>query len=116
MPSKPQPDIPVILHILLGKKRFAHGRVAIEPYRLCVSPVSVKIALLILPEGPIARFQGIYKCSYTDEAAIPAAYYGYAALAQGLGVIQGDGGAFAAGRTATRAEAAAMIYNLLSYR
>ena len=43
-------------------------------------------------------------------------YYGYAALAQGLGVIQGDGGAFAAGRTATRAEAAAMIYNLLSYR
>lgn len=65
--------------------------------------------------GPIARFQGIYKCSYTDEASIPAAYYGYAALAQGLGVT-GSGGAFAAGRTATRAEAAAMIYNLLSYR
>ena len=77
---------------------------------------TVKLLLDSAGYGPIARFQGIYRCSYADEASIPAAYYGYAALAQGLGVIQGDGGAFAAGRTATRAEAAAMIYNLLSYR
>ncbi|MFQ8758716.1 MAG: hypothetical protein ACLSAF_03830 [Intestinimonas sp.] len=54
---------------------------------------TVKLLLDSAGYGPIARFQGIYRCSYADEASIPAAYYGYAALAQGLGVIQGDGGA-----------------------
>lgn len=75
---------------------------------------TVKLLLNGNGYGHVAQLQGIYHCSYSDEATIPAQYYGYAALAQGLGVVQSDGSAFAPKRIATRAEAAVMIYNLLS--
>lgn len=60
-----------------------------------------------------AGLRGIYQCAYTDAGSIPTEYYGYAALAQGLGMVRSNG-AFAAGRSATRAEAAMMLYNLLN--
>lgn len=46
---------------------------------------TVKLLLDSAGYGPIARFQGIYRCSYADEASIPAAYYGYAAPGPGAG-------------------------------
>ena len=65
--------------------------------------------------GPVAKLQGIYKCGFADAADIPEADLGYAALAQGLGVVSGDGaGNFAAGREATRAEAVGMLYQFMS--
>ena len=63
--------------------------------------------------GSTAKLQGIFTCSYTDREQIPADLLGYAALAQGLGIV-GKDGSFDAGRTATRAEAAVMLYNFMN--
>ncbi len=63
--------------------------------------------------GSTARLQGIFTCSYADREQIPADLLGYAALAQGLGMVGADGD-FAAGRNATRAEAAVMLYHLMN--
>lgn len=75
----------------------------------------VKMILNAGGYGKVANLTGIFRCAYTDESSIPAAYYGYAALAQGLGIVSGDGGgSFACNRSATRAEAAVMLYNLMN--
>jgi len=75
----------------------------------------VKLILNAGGYGEVAKLPGIFRCAYADERYIPAQYYGYAALAQGLGIVSGDsGGSFASARIATRAEAAVMLYNLMS--
>lgn len=63
--------------------------------------------------GPVARLQGIFTCSYADRDQIPAELLSWAALAQGLGMVSAEGN-FAADRAATRAEAAVMLYQLMS--
>lgn len=63
--------------------------------------------------GPVARLQGIFTCSYADRDQIPAELLSWAALAQGLGMVSAEG-EFAADRAATRAEAAVMLYQLMS--
>lgn len=60
--------------------------------------------------GPVARLDGIFTCSYPDRAAIPAADLGYAALAQGLGLVSGP---WSGTRNATRGEAAALLCRLM---
>ena len=60
--------------------------------------------------GAVARLEGIFVCTLSDAGAIPAADLGYAALAQGLGMVQG---AYSAGQTATRGQLAAMLCRLL---
>lgn len=76
---------------------------------------TVKILLDHAGYGEVAALDGIFRCGYADEADIPADYYGYAALAQGMGIVGGDGaGRFAALRTATRLEAAVMLYNFMN--
>ena len=60
--------------------------------------------------GPAARLQGIYTCTYSDAAAIPAKDLGYAAIAQALGMV---GGRYDGTRTATRGELAVMLCRLL---
>ena len=76
---------------------------------------TVKLLLDSAGYAEVAALEGIFRCAYSDEADIPAAYYGYAALAQGMGVVGGDGaGRFAAQRTATRLEAAVMLYNFMN--
>ena len=57
-----------------------------------------------------ANLQGIFTCSLADREEIPPELLGYAALAQGLGVVNGS---FQGDRAATRAEAAVMLYNLM---
>lgn len=65
--------------------------------------------------GRAARLEGIYTCSFADAESIPAQYRGYAAIAQALGVVGGDGrGNFNASRPATRLEGALMLYNYMS--
>ena len=73
----------------------------------------VKLLLDGLGYREAAGFTGIYTCSYADRDQISAELLGYAALAQGLGLVSGTG-SFAADRTATRAEAAVLLYNLMS--
>ena len=64
--------------------------------------------------GNAAIIPGILQCSFTDRGDIPAEYYGYAAIAQGLGMVQGDtAGRFLPNRTATRLEAVVMLYQLM---
>ncbi len=76
---------------------------------------AVKLLLDSAGYGAVARLQGIFTCAFADRASIPDELMGYAALAQGFGIVDGDGGGrFAAGRTATRAEAAVMLYNFMS--
>lgn len=60
--------------------------------------------------GSVARLEGIFTCYYTDRASIPAGELGYAALAQGLGLISGTYNGTAA---ATRGQAAAMLCRLM---
>ena len=75
---------------------------------------SQAVKLLLNAEGlkAAAQLTGIYTCSYTDKAAIPSEDLGYAALAQGIGMVQGT---WAGDRTATRAEGAVMLHKLLGW-
>lgn len=76
---------------------------------------TVKLILDAAGYGPVARLEGIFRTSFSDDASIPAEYYGYAALAQGLGMVGGaPGSQFLPNTGATRAEAAVMLYNLMS--
>ena len=60
--------------------------------------------------GPAARLSGIYTCSYSDKASIPAGDLGYAAIAQALGMAKDTYGAT---RNASRADAASMLCRIL---
>ena len=75
---------------------------------------SQAVKLLLNAEGlkAAAQLTGIYTCSYTDKSSIPSEDLGYAALAQGVGMVQG---AWAGDRPATRAEGAVMLHKLLSW-
>lgn len=60
--------------------------------------------------GKVAGLEGIFTCAFTDQETIPEGQLGYAALAQGLGLVEGT---YAGNRTATRAEAAILLYRLM---
>ena len=70
----------------------------------------VQILLNAAGYGKVARLEGIFICSFTDQTEIPREELGYAALAEALGLARGT---YAGGRTATRAEAAVMLCRLL---
>ena len=72
---------------------------------------AVKMLLNAAGYGPVARLGGIFTCSFRDRAAIPAADLGYAALAQGFGVVTND--RYNASGAMTRAVAAVMLYRLM---
>lgn len=64
--------------------------------------------------GRVAALEGIYRCGFTDAAGLSAQQLGYAALAQGLGLVKGGAdGAYAPARAVTRAEAVAMVYQFM---
>ena len=76
---------------------------------------TVKILLKHLGYGPIAELKGIFRCDFTDAETIPAELMGYAALAQGLGLVTGDtDGSFGAQRPTARCEAAVLLWRYLS--
>ncbi len=75
---------------------------------------SVRLILNGAGYGTIAQLSGIFKTGFADDTMIPQTEYGYVALAQGLGIVEGDTGrCFNPLNPTTRAEAAAMIYNLM---
>lgn len=66
------------------------------------------------PYGPAAELKGIFTTSFKDANQVKSADLGYLAIAQGLGLVSGNGEKFNPARTATRAEAAVMLYNYMS--
>lgn len=77
---------------------------------------AVKLLLDSLGYGRVARIPNIFRCDFADAGAIPAADMGYAALAQGLGVVSGDSeGNYAAARPATRCEGAVMLWQYMKH-
>ena len=72
---------------------------------------AVKMLLNSAGFGPVARLSGIFTCSYRDRASIPAADLGYAALAQGFGVVTNRD--YNASGDLSRAVAAVMLYRLM---
>ncbi len=64
--------------------------------------------------GPVAQLSGIFRCDFTDAGEIPEADLGYAALAQGLGIVEGDAqGRYAPRRPALRSEAAVVLWKYM---
>lgn len=75
---------------------------------------TVKLILDAAGCGPVAQLKGIYHTKFVDDSSIPADCYGYVALAQGLGIISGNAANyFLPNASATRAQAAVMLYNLM---
>ena len=73
---------------------------------------AVKLLLDSLGYGKVARIPNIFRCDFADAGTIPAADMGYAALAQGMKLVTSE--TFDAAGTATRAQAAVMLYNLMA--
>lgn len=75
----------------------------------------VKTILSMSGYGEVAQLKGIYVCSFKDEGKIPDEYYGYVAIAQGLGMVKGGTNVeFQPNATATREQAAIMLYNFMN--
>ena len=70
----------------------------------------IKMLLDRADYGKVAGLEGIFTCAYADPETIPEGGLGYAALAQGLGLVEGT---YAGTRTATRAEAAVLLFRLM---
>lgn len=66
------------------------------------------------PYGQAAELKGIFTTNFKDANQVKAADLGYLAIAQGLGLTSGSNGKFYPARTATREEAAVMLYNYMS--
>lgn len=65
--------------------------------------------------GEIAELNNIYNLTFADADKIPTEKIGYAAIAKGLKIINGDeNGCFNPNDKLTRADAAIMIYNYLA--
>ena len=75
---------------------------------------AVRYLLKMMGHGRIADIKGIYKCDFADMDDAGEEYYGYIAIAKGLGIVNGDeNNNFYPGKSVTNAEAAAIIYNYL---
>lgn len=86
-----------------------------EDTRLVTRAELVKMLLDNGGYGKAAQIPDIFRCTFADADRIPQAYYGYAAIAQGLGIVSGDEhGNFAAGQVATREEAIAILYQFMA--
>lgn len=75
----------------------------------------IKTLLDMSGYGKAARISGVFTCSFTDADSIAPENYGYAAIAQGLGMVRGDGaGRLSPESQATREQMAIMMYNFMN--
>lgn len=78
---------------------------------------AIRLILNAVGYGEAARLRGIYQVQFSDAGRIADGDLGYAALAQGFGMVSGDGGGkLSPDDAADRAQAAVMLYNLLARR
>lgn len=81
-----------------------------SPERVVTRLGLVKAILAASPYAEAAKLSGIYKTSFSDAKSIASADLGYAAIAQGLGMVRGDAQRrFQPGRVVTRQAAAAIL-------
>lgn len=73
---------------------------------------TVKLLLDAAGCAGVAKLPGIFTCAFADRDSIPQDLMGYAALAQGMKLVTSE--TFDAAGTATRAQAAVMLYNLMA--
>lgn len=75
----------------------------------------VKAVLDASAYGQAAKLKGIFITSFTDADQIPADSLGYAAIAEGLGIIRGNAkGEFCPNAELTRQIAAVILYNYMN--
>lgn len=74
----------------------------------------VKTILTMAGYDKTAELPGIFTCSYADKAAFAPADFGYAAIAQGLGLVKPADGYFQPQAIATRQQAAVVLFNFMS--
>ena len=73
---------------------------------------AVKLLLSAEGLGQVAQLADVFACNYTDAEQIAPEDWGFACLAQGIGMT---GDAWAGSRTITRAEGAVMLHKLLAW-
>ena len=89
--------------------------ITIDPEGTASREFGVTLMVTTLNYHETAKLKGIYKTAFADQDMISEDMLGYVALAQGLGIISGDGnGLFNPTESLTKADAAIMIYNYLS--
>ena len=103
--------------IFINPRAFIRGRNensgAREPDKVITKQEAMKIICEIAGYGEIGSHYDIFAYPF-DDAGSDAQYRGYIAIMKALGVIQGDGnGNFNAKSILTRAEAAAIVYNIV---
>jgi hypothetical protein len=86
-----------------------------DPNKLLTRAECVKYVVNALGYVEVAKIPGIYTAGFQDDSKIPAELVGYVAIGKGLGIIHGnERGYFNPNSTATRVQAAVMLYNCMS--
>lgn len=90
------------------------GKDEINPNGTVTKQQAVMYFLKMMGYSNAAEIKGIFKCDFADSEAISEEYFGYAAIAKGLGIVGGDeNGNFNPEKNITNAEASVIIYNYL---
>ena len=75
---------------------------------------AIRYLLRAMDIKEVAEIEGIYVCRFSDSQDISPDKIGYCAIAEGFGIVNGDGGNLYPKNDITRAEALTMIYNYLT--
>lgn len=90
------------------------GEADINPTGTVTKQQAVIYLLKAMGRSDVAELSGIYKCDFNDAEMIDEKYFGYVAIAKGMGIVKGDeSNNFNPNKNVTNAEAAAVIYNYL---
>ncbi len=86
-----------------------------DPERAMTRAQLVTMLIGATEYAPAAQLPDIYVCGFDDDAKISDDYYGYVAIAKGLGVVRGDANNnFNPERIITRQDTAIILYNYMS--
>ncbi|MDO4582010.1 MAG: hypothetical protein Q4B96_05455 [Bacillota bacterium] len=86
-----------------------------QPQRAISRQEYIKTIIAASGYGQAAGLNGIYRTGFADDWRIGRDYYGYVAIAKGMGMIGGDQyNRCRPADTATRAEAAVILYNYMN--
>ena len=86
----------------------------INPDSTLMRKDAAKFIMRALGYETVATIPGIFTTDFIDNAEIDPQYMGYAALAKGLGIINGSHGRFNGDQSITKAESVILVYNYLN--
>ncbi len=85
-----------------------------DPDKLLSRAQLIKMLIGATEYAPAAELTDIFDCGFNDDYRIPAEYYGYVAIAKGLGIVRGDlKGNFNPDNIVTCQDAAIILYNFM---